>query len=115
MAVFVIVKDASLSDALVLMLEQFGYDVVEVDDASAFVAGPPPEPGDTVVVDMNLQNVIGPRIVRWVNSLPTPLPSPKLVAFSGQSRDEIARRLTDLEIPVLLRMPFSAARLTPWL
>ncbi|WP_170121972.1 response regulator [Breoghania corrubedonensis] len=112
MTVYVIVSDAGVRDALVLVLEQLGHDVAAFESGAAFFTSRSPGPEDTILVDLSLPEEAGERILRWASELDAP---PMQIAISSQSRHEIAARLCDLDLPVLIRMPFTTARLTPWL
>ncbi|MEI2384252.1 hypothetical protein [Breoghania sp. JC706] len=113
MTVYVIVSDAGVRDALVLLLEQLGRDAVAFDDCDAFLSTVRPGPDDTVLVDLNEDDdANGARIVRWADALENP---PRLIAITSRSRDEIAKLLADLRLPILIRMPFNASRLMTWL
>lgn len=112
MAVHIIEDDLAVSEALVVLLEQHGKDVVAYPDAESLLAAPPPESGDLVIVDLNLPGMSGVDAIQWLNGLEA---SPRIVVISGQSMNAIREQLRDVHAPIVVRKPLTEDKIAVWL
>lgn len=102
--VHIVEDDPGVGDALALLLQQIGHEVVVHPDAESLFEDPPPAAQDTVIVDLGLPGVSGVQVIRWLSRLKA---SPKIIAISGQPRKAIEKMLGDDQPAILLRKPLT--------
>lgn len=105
MAVHVLEDDPGVSDSLLTFFVSMGFDVITHKDAESFFAANPPEPTDTVFVDLLLPGISGAQVIRWLLGLSKP---PRVIAITGQARSAIERQIQGLGHVELLRKPLNA-------
>ena len=81
MFVHIVEDDPGVGDSLALLLAQIGHESRVYPDAESFFECHPPDPEDTVIVDLGLPGLSGMQVVRWLSGLKTP---PKVIAITGQ-------------------------------
>lgn len=104
MVVHIIEDDPGVSDSLALLLGALGHDPRVYPDAESFFECEPPQPQDTVIVDLGLPGVSGMQVIRWLTGLRVP---PKVIAITGQPSRAIAEAVEGDTPPILLRKPLS--------
>lgn len=109
MLIHVIEDDSAVSDALNIVLTDFGHTVVCYPDAETFLAKPLPSSKDVVVVDVGLPGLNGDAVIKRLNSLKTP---PRIIAISGKPKNLLNRSLEGFSALTLLRKPLSIAALS---
>jgi FixJ family two-component response regulator len=107
--IHVIEDDSAVSDALNIVLTDFGHTVVCYPDAETFLAKPLPTSDDVVVVDVGLPGLNGDAVIKHLNSLKVP---PRIIAISGRPKNLLNRSLDGLSQLTLLRKPLSIAALS---
>lgn len=112
MAVHIIEDDLAVSEALVVLLEQHGQDVVAHPDAESLFAAPPPADNDLVIVDLNLPGASGVEAITWLSALDAP---PRVVVISGQSINAIREQLRGVSAPIVVRKPLTEDKIAVWL
>ncbi len=108
MRVHIIEDDNAVSDALNIVLSDFGHTVVCYPDGETFCSLPYPESDDVVVVDLGLPGMGGDRVIERLNRLSKP---PKIIAISGKPKNLLDRALAGMSSFVLLRKPLSISAL----
>lgn len=101
--------DSAVSDALNIVLTDFGHTVVCYPDAETFLAKPAPSSADVVVVDVGLPGVGGDEVIKRLNGLKVP---PRIIAISGKPKNLLDRSLEGLSALTLLRKPLSITALS---
>jgi FixJ family two-component response regulator len=113
-AIYVLEDDPAVSDALVVLLGNLGFDVIAFADAESFLGHPPPQRNDIVFVDLVLPGIAGSEVIRRLQRLGEP---PHIVAMSGYSQRIIDAALRNLDALQVLRKPLShdavVAQLSP--
>ncbi len=90
MAVYVIDDDPGVNEALKVSIEALGHDVIACPDASSLFIRPPPTSRDVVLIDLELPDIPGARVIRWLLRLKDP---PRIIPISALSNEYIAREL----------------------
>jgi len=112
--IYVLEDDPAVSDALVILLGNLGFDVLAFADAESFFAHPPPTRNDIVFVDLVLPGIGGSEVIRQLQHLGEP---PHIVAMSGHSQRIIDAALRNLDALQVLRKPLThdaiVAQLSP--
>jgi len=103
MTIYIVEDDPAVSDALAVLLENLGFDVVAFADAESFFRHPPPTRDDVVFVDLVLPGIGGVDVIRWLQRLNEP---PHVVAMSGHSQRIIDAALRTLDV-LVLRKPLN--------
>lgn len=109
MAVHVLEDDPGVSDALALLLDHLGFEVVCHADAEDFFRGEPPTGRDIVFVDLMLPGISGKEVIRWLQKLRDP---PRIVAMSGQSQGTIDAELRGISVTQVIRKPLTHTAIT---
>ena len=108
-AVFVIEDDEAVRDALVILLSQFGHQVLGYPDAESFLTDVLPGEDDVVLIDLGLPGLPGNQLLRWLNALAAP---PRVVVISGQSQSAILDAMRDFSAVPVLRKPLTVGSLS---
>ena len=109
MAVHVLEDDPGVSDALALLLDHLGFEVICHADAEDFFRAEPPKGKDIVFVDLMLPGISGKAVIRWLQQLREP---PRIVAMSGQSQKVIDAELRGIGITQVIRKPLNHTAIT---
>lgn len=109
MLIHVIEDDNAVSDALNIVLTDFGHTVVCYPDAETFLAQPVPTSDDVVVVDVGLPGLNGDAVIKRLNDMQAP---PRIIAISGKPKNLLNRSLEGLSKLTLLRKPLSISALS---
>ncbi|WP_248304640.1 response regulator [Breoghania sp. L-A4] len=72
MVIHILEDEPTVSEALVLLLEQYGHEVAPHLSAEGFFAAMPPSTDDLVIVDLNLPGISGVQVIRWLMALSAP-------------------------------------------
>lgn len=110
--IHVLEDDVGVRDSLAVMLRNRGYVVRAYPDAESFFRCGPPQPGDTVLVDLLLPGISGATFIRWLHRLYMP---PRIVVMSGRSEKEIESELRGLGITHVVRKPLTESAITAYL
>jgi FixJ family two-component response regulator len=108
-AVHVLEDDPGVSDALALLLDHLGFEVVCHADAEDLFRGEPPTGRDIVFVDLMLPGISGKDVIRWLQKLRDP---PRIVAMSGQSQGTIDAELRGIGVTQVIRKPLTHTAIT---
>lgn len=108
-AVHILEDDPGVSDALRLLLTQYGHKVIAHPDAESFFEARPPRHEDVVIVDLGLPGISGAQVIRWLGALERP---PRIICITGQAQHAIDEQLGDVAPPILLRKPLTEDKLT---
>src|ERR1700730_12143 len=95
MAIYILEDDAAVSDALMVLFGNLGFEAFAFADAESFLRHPPPAPDDFVFVDLVLPGIAGSDVIRWLHRRRAP---PQIVAMSGHSQRVIDAALRGLGI-----------------
>lgn len=104
MTIHILEDDPAVSEALAILLEQYGHETIAYPDAETFLAASPPSTGDLVIVDLILPGISGVQVMRWLLALSSP---PRVVVISGQSKNAIGEQLRDISAPMVIRKPLT--------
>jgi FixJ family two-component response regulator len=108
-AVHVLEDDPGVSDALALLLDHLGFEVVCHADAEGLFRSEPPTGRDIVFVDLMLPGISGKEVIRWLQQLRDP---PRIVAMSGQSQGMIDAELRGIGVTQVIRKPLTHTAIT---
>jgi FixJ family two-component response regulator len=108
-AVHVLEDDPGVSDALALLLDHLGFEVVCHADAEDLFRSEPPTGRDIVFVDLMLPGISGKEVIRWLQKLRDP---PRIVAMSGQSQGTIDAELRGIGVTQVIRKPLTHTAIT---
>lgn len=106
--IYIVEDDPGVSDSLRSVLQAFGHTVGVCSDAETLIRKGPPEPTDTVIVDLGLPGVGGAALMRWLMELAGP---PRVICISGQAQKAIEEALRGIPFDTVLRKPLSADRI----
>ncbi|ADZ71639.1 response regulator [Polymorphum gilvum] len=112
MTVHIIEDDFAVADALAVLLSGVGHETVCYPDAESFFEARPPNPDDSVIVDLGLPGLSGVQVVRWLEQMRQP---PRIIVISGQSNNQIRRIFDEIRPVVFLRKPLTEEALVPYL
>lgn len=112
MTIHILEDDSGVSDSLRLMLRNKGYDVFDYPDAESLFRSGPPQPGDSVLVDLLLPGIGGAAVIRWLHRLYMP---PRIIVMSGRSEKEIEHELRGLRISHVVRKPLNEDLISAYL
>ncbi len=106
MRVYVVDDDRGVNDALAVLLQHLGYEVVCHTNALSLFGGPLPTADDVVFIDLKMPGVTGGQVIRWLQRLADP---PTIVPISALPQNAIRDALKDTGIHVILRKPLTHA------
>lgn len=106
MRIYVVDDDRGVSDALTVLLQHLGYEVVCHTNALSLFSGPLPGADDVVFIDLKMPGVTGGQVIRWLQRLVEP---PTIVPISALPQHAICDALRDTGIHVILRKPLTHA------
>ncbi len=106
MRVYIVDDDRGVNDALAVLLQHLGYEVVCHTNALSLFAGPLPAADDVVLIDLKMPGVNGSQVIRWLQRLSEP---PTIVPITALPQRAIRDALKDTGIHVILRKPLTHA------
>ena len=106
MAVHIVEDDPGVSDSLLMFIRGMGFVAFAYPDAESFFEADPPQPEDTIIVDLLLPGISGAGVIRWLQELKDP---PRVIAISAQSQSAIERQVRGIAGVEILRKPLSSA------
>lgn len=106
MRVYIVDDDRGVNDALAVLLQHLGYEVVCHTNSLSLFAGPLPTADDVVFIDLKMPGVNGGQVIRWLQRLSEP---PTIVPISALPQRAIRDALKDTGIHVILRKPLTHA------
>ena len=105
MAVHIVEDDPGVSDSLLMFIRGMGFVAFAYPDAESFFEAEPPQPDDTIIVDLLLPGISGAGVIRWLQELKDP---PRVIAISAQSQSAIERQVRGIAGLEILRKPLSS-------
>lgn len=110
--IHIVEDDPGVRDSLSVLLRNKGYSVCSYPDAESFFRSDPPQPGDSVIVDLLLPGIGGAALLRWLHRLYMP---PRIIVMSGRPEKEIEQDLRGMKVSHVVRKPLGEDVITAYL
>lgn len=109
MRIHIVEDDMAVSDALSIVLSDFGHAVTCYPDAETFLEKQSLTSEDLVIIDVGLPGITGDEVIKILNDLPE---TPRIIAISGRPKNMLDRSLSEFSSLTVLRKPLSLSVLT---